>query len=176
LATPKDPKKIYLPKLKGYHCFGCGTANPIGLNMSFYLQEDTICSDITLNKNHAGWENIAHGGIISTILDELMAWTVIAFKQVFFVTRSMEIRYLKPVYVGVPLRAKGQVEPGEDRSRSCWTKGFLMDGKGTSLAVARAEMVFLTGKRLELLPEDLRKSMTGLFAQIKNVLTENEPQ
>ena len=53
-----------IPKLEGTHCFACGTDNPIGLNLSFYRQGDYICSDFTLGKNHEGWENMAHGGIV----------------------------------------------------------------------------------------------------------------
>ena len=63
-----------IPKLEGYNCFACGTANPIGLNLHFYLRGGYLCSDITLGKNYEGWENMAHGGIVSTLLDEVMSW------------------------------------------------------------------------------------------------------
>jgi len=64
----KEIKRIDLPNLEGFHCFACGSHNPIGLHMSFYLEDDTVCSDIVLNENHAGWDSVAHGGIVTTLL------------------------------------------------------------------------------------------------------------
>ena len=99
----------HISKVKGYHCFACGTANPIGLNLNFYRLGDTVCSDITLGRSYEGWENLVHGGIISTLLDEVMSWTIIYFKKVFFVTRKMDVKYIKPVKVGMPLTVKGKL-------------------------------------------------------------------
>ena len=39
-------EKNKLKKPEGFHCFGCGTANPIGLNMDFYRSADKIYSDV----------------------------------------------------------------------------------------------------------------------------------
>lgn len=98
--------RIPIQKLQGHHCFACGTDNPIGLNMQFYRMGDMVCSDITLKKNHEGWENMAHGGITSTLLDEVMSWTVLYFKRTFLVTRKMDMKYIKPVPLGIPLTAR----------------------------------------------------------------------
>jgi len=67
-----EEERIEIPKPSGYNCFACGTANPIGLHLNFFRSGDYVCSEITLDRYHGGWENIAHGGIISTILDEVM--------------------------------------------------------------------------------------------------------
>jgi len=40
---------------------------------------------------------MAHGGIVSTLLDEIMSWAMIYFKRIFFVTRSMTIKYKNSV-------------------------------------------------------------------------------
>lgn len=78
-----DKNREPIPKLEGYNCFACGTTNPIGLNLNFYREGEYVCSDITLDKNYEGWENMAHGGIVSALLDEVMSWTVIYFRRVF---------------------------------------------------------------------------------------------
>ena len=78
-----EGERVEIQKLQGHHCFACGTANPIGLNLNFYRLDNAVCSDITLGKNHEGWENMVHGGIISTLLDEVMSWSIIYFKRVF---------------------------------------------------------------------------------------------
>jgi uncharacterized protein (TIGR00369 family) len=154
-------EKMHVPKLQGYNCFACGTANPIGLNLSFYRQGDYICSDITLGKNHEGWENMAHGGITSTLLDEIMSWAMIYFKRTFFVTRQMSIKYLKPVPLHTLLTAKGMVE--RQKRRLCTARGFIQDGEQKLLARAEARFALLSDEDLHLVPDKLKAEMNGLF-------------
>ena len=99
-------ERVELPKIKGQYCFACGTANPIGLNLRFYFLGDAVCSEITLDKVYEGWQNVAHGGIVSTLLDEIMSWTIMYFKKVLLVTRKMDVKYVKPVLIGTPLTVK----------------------------------------------------------------------
>jgi len=154
-------EKIYIPKLQGYSCFACGTANPIGLNLNFYRQGDSICSDITLGKNYEGWENMAHGGIVSTLLDEIMSWSMIYFKRTFFVTRRMSIKYIKPVNLHMPLTAKGTVE--EEKKRLCKAKGLIEGRDQKALARAEATFALLSDKDLHLVPDKLKEEMSNLF-------------
>jgi len=42
-----EEKRVDIEKPEGHHCFACGTANPIGLNLKFYSLGDAVCSDIT---------------------------------------------------------------------------------------------------------------------------------
>jgi acyl-coenzyme A thioesterase PaaI-like protein len=177
IAKEIEPmKRIPMPKIEGYHCFACGTRNPHGLNMSFYLFGDSVRSDVTLSGDHVGWENIAHGGIISTVLDEVMGWAVIAFRRTFFVTRSMEVRYLRPVQVHMPLTAVGRVDgEAQSSSRSCRVKGVLLDPEGNRLAEAQAEMAFLSPKRVAMIPHPYRSDMERIFEQVRQLLTPDRP-
>jgi len=159
---------LALPKLQGYRCFGCGTANPMGLNMDFYCYREAVFSDLELGRNHVGWESLAHGGVVSAVLDEIMGWAVIVFRRKFFVTRSMEVRYLRPVSVEAPLRAKGEIQ--EEGSRGCKVAGALLDEGGDLLASATGEMVYLSPKRLDRLPRGMRDEMTELFSRMEALL------
>ena len=160
--------KIPLPQLQGHHCFGCGTANPHGLKLRFYRQGRTVRSDVTLSHDYEGWQNMAHGGIISTVLDEIMAWTVIAFKRVFFVTGRMEVVYLHPVPIEEPLTARGEISP-EQYDRGCIASGAIVDGRDRILATARAEIVFLPEERLDKLPQNLKDDMHALYAEMEKL-------
>ncbi len=164
-------KRIPMPRIDGYHCFACGTNNPQGLGMSFYILGDSVRSDLVLNGHHVGWEDIAHGGIISTVLDEIMGWAVIAFQRTFFVTRSMEVRYLRPVQIQKPLTAVGQiVGEAEAKARGCRAKGVLLDAEGNRLAEAHADMAFLAPKRLTMIPHPYRSDMERLFEELRRLL------
>ena len=59
-----------------YNCFGCCPENPIGLHMEFYEDGDYIVSKWHPEKNYQGWVNTMHGGILSTLIDEVSGYTV----------------------------------------------------------------------------------------------------
>jgi len=159
---------IEIPKLQGYGCFACGTANPIGLNLQFYLAGEELCSDITLGKNYEGWANMAHGGILSTLLDEVMSWTIIVFKRVFFVTRKMEVKYIKPVMIGTPLTVKGRIAE-ESKNPKIKAKAEVCDQEGTLFARAKGEFIVLPEERLSQVPDRLKQDMNELFQRLSTV-------
>ena len=155
-------ERIEIPKIEGYCCFACGTANPIGLNLNFYRSGESVCSDITLGKYHEGWDNMAHGGIISTLLDEVMSWTIIYFKRVFVVTRKMDVKYIKPVLIRVPLTVKGRLDK-QGRYPYIGVRAELVDETGQILTKAKGEFVELPVEKLTVVPEALKKEMALLF-------------
>jgi len=55
-------------------CFVCGKKNPIGLHLEFNIdrKKKEIKTIFTPSKNYQGYKNIIHGGIIATVLDEVM--------------------------------------------------------------------------------------------------------
>lgn len=169
-------KRIPMPAIEGSHCFACGSRNPMGLSMSFYLFGDSVRSDLSLSSHHVGWENIAHGGIISTILDEIMGWSVITFKQVYSVTKSMEIRFLKPVPVQTPLTAIGRIiDENEGGTRDCRTRGMLVDSEGNRLAEGYGRMAILSPKRMHMISPQYRRDMDGFFDRIRALIAQNHP-
>ena len=159
-----DEKRIDIPKLEGHYCFACGTANPIGLKLKFYTLNDRVCADITLGKNHEGWQNMAHGGIISTLLDEVMAWTIMYFKRIFFVTRKMEVKYVRPVLIGVPLTVKGRMMK-ERKPPYIGAIADILDNKNQILARATGEFVEIQKDKLDLVPDELKQDMMELFGK-----------
>jgi acyl-coenzyme A thioesterase PaaI-like protein len=157
-----DEIKEGIPKLRDHNCFACGTANPIGLNLSFYRQGDWVCSDITLEKNYEGWENMAHGGIVSTLLDEVMSWAVIYFRRIFFVTRILKIKYIRPVPLDRLLTVKGKMIEGQN-PRLCKARGLIQDGEKNTLVTGEATFAILSGKDLHLVPDKSKREMEDLF-------------
>lgn len=157
-----NDERIEIPKLRGHSCFACGTANPIGLNLQFYRFNESICADITLGKYHEGWQNMAHGGILSTLLDEVMSWTIIYFRRVFFVTRRMEIKYVRPVPIGAPLTVRGHLRE-EKKERFIRAIAEVFNGESQLLAKAAGEFVELPQDKLNLVPEGLKEDMNNLF-------------
>ncbi|MCP4664999.1 MAG: PaaI family thioesterase [Deltaproteobacteria bacterium] len=159
-------EKVPIEKPEGHHCFACGTANPIGLNLQFYRSGDVVCSDITLEKVYEGWENMVHGGIVSTLLDEVMSWAIMYSKKVFLVTRNMKIKYIRPVLIGTPLTVTGQLtddsEPPKIRA-----KAEIRDNKGRLYVRSTAEFVEVPDEDFNAVPGGMKEQMRSIFSKFE---------
>jgi uncharacterized protein (TIGR00369 family) len=91
-------KNIYLGN-EDYFCFGCSPNNKYGLNMEFFRDGDEIISYWQPENRFAGYKNILHGGIISTLADEISAWTVTSLLKKMAVTGKLEVKFIKPTYI-----------------------------------------------------------------------------
>ena len=88
-------------------CFVCGPDNPAGLRITFRL-EDNICrAEFTPETIHQGYVGVTHGGIIYSLLDDVMA-NCLFLKGIRAYTAKCEIRYRNPAPVGEPLRMEGR--------------------------------------------------------------------
>ena len=132
------------------------------MNLQFYRFGDAVYSDITLGKNHEGWENMAHGGIVSTLLDEVMSWTIMYFKKTFLVTRKMEVKYIRPVLIGTPLIIKGEVMDDSKPPR-IKARAEIRDDESNLLVRSLGEFVELPMEKLSSVPEGLKTEMLSLF-------------
>ena len=80
-----------------YHCFGCCPDNPIGLHMEFYEDGDYIMSTWHPNTHYQGWVNTMHGGILSTLIDEVCGWVVTRKLQTSGYTVQLNVKFRKAV-------------------------------------------------------------------------------
>lgn len=96
--------------INDHNCFGCGAANPVGLRLEFYTtsEPDTIWAPWTPSVNFEGYGGMIHGGIICTLLDEVMTWALYRH-NVWAVTAKMQTSFRKPVQIGQPVRLIGTV-------------------------------------------------------------------
>jgi len=114
-------------------CFGCGANNPHGLQMDFFTDGDTVHSTVKVPVHLSGWNQVTHGGVVSTILDEIMAWGAIYLLKRITLTKSMSIEYLKAVPVDEELKVTGRVLEKINR-RDVRMEGLLTNSNGTLLA------------------------------------------
>jgi len=104
-------RKIHNPfrAREGNHCFGCSPDHLSGLQMSFYEDGDELISTWQPKPQFEGYHGVLHGGIQSTIMDEIASWVVYVKIKVAGVTSSMNVRYHKPIYLDggeVTIRSK----------------------------------------------------------------------
>ena len=121
-------------------CFACGRLNPCGLKLEFEEKDATYVTRFTGAAQHQGYNGIMHGGIVSTLLDEIMARYIYA-KGMTAVTARLEVRYVKPTPIGVPLLIKGRIT--KNKGRLYETAGTIELTDGTVTAEGTAK-VFVT--------------------------------
>ncbi len=90
------------------YCFVCGPKNPIGLKLNFSFDGKTLKTEFVPKKEHQGYMDIVHGGIISTLLDEIMVKLAIELGMPA-VTAHMDIRLRKSVKVGSRLTFSAKI-------------------------------------------------------------------
>src|SRR5512139_2354752 len=89
-------------------CFVCGSGNPIGLGVRFRLDGDVCRAEFTPDERHMGYEGVTHGGILFSLLDDVMAnWLWLQGERCF--TARADIRYRAPLPVGTALRLESRL-------------------------------------------------------------------
>ena len=147
-----------------------GSENPVGLKMVFYtLESGESASFFTPENLHEGHEGVFHGGLISSVLDEVMGR---AARRSFgsnddgcytVFTGELTVKYLKPILTGYKkyVFAKSVKIDG----RKNYTEGYIVDennvvyAKSTGIYVSVMldsidEPTFKAGKMYELNEND----------------------
>ena len=127
-----------------HNCFACGELNEHGLQLKLHLGERRSWTEFVLDERFEGWQGVTHGGILATILDEVMAWALVA-EDNWGVTARMTIDFKRPVAVGTNVRAEGWIV--RNRRRLVDTAGQIVDSNGTLLASAEAVYVAANEER-----------------------------
>jgi acyl-coenzyme A thioesterase PaaI-like protein len=119
-------------------CFACGPANPIGLKLAFREEGEAYVAEFHPREEHQGYDGIVHGGLVATVLDEVMArwlWR----RDLPFATAELTVRYLAPVPVGRVATARAVFEKQTPRLIEM---SAVLTGEGGEV-LARAKGRFL---------------------------------
>jgi uncharacterized protein (TIGR00369 family) len=123
-------------------CFACGVKNPIGLKLTFREDGDKYVAVFRPGPEHQSYDGIVHGGIISTLLDEIMARYPYA-KGLNTVTARLEVRYRKPTPIGQELTVTGWVT--KERGKMIELAGNVALPDGTITAEGKSTVIAVKG-------------------------------
>lgn len=137
-------------------CFVCGLENPIGLKLPIGAVPGAVETRFRFRADCCGFTGVVHGGIVGTVLDEIMVWAASAETKQFAYCAELTIRYLRPTRPGVEVVARGELVENK-RGRLFLTRGELRDREGNLLAEA-------TGKYLPI-PAEMRASVLADFVE-----------
>ncbi len=152
--TPTD---AFDPRHYDQICFACGDRNEHGLHMRFERDPDgpegaVICR-YTPRLADQGFPGVLHGGVLSTLMDEAMAWAMWAKSRALGVTAKMETRYRQRVDADAELTVHAVVT--EERGRRIQVEAAVA-GRGGAVLVESSALF------LRLPPEEEQRVAQAL--------------
>jgi uncharacterized protein (TIGR00369 family) len=139
--------------LKRYsQCFICGDKNPFGLNVEFHQKDGKVVGEYVVQERFQGYKNILHGGILSSLLDEVMIKSILA-QNILTLTCEIKVRFKKPVKIGQRLLLEGKST--ENRSKIIFAEGKIINEDGETLATAEGKFFRAEGEMEKILAQSL---------------------
>lgn len=128
-------------------CFFCGTKNPESMALRFFwdVENKEMHTELTFPRQYAGQGKVIHGGFQMGVLDEITGWAAVYLSRNMVVTSDMQVRFLKPLYIGEKTRATARLisiaEP------KITVEGELKNALGEVCTTATAVFHMLSEKR-----------------------------
>ena len=108
--TNQTPSENQLADLSAAanQCFVCGPGNPYGLQVSFRMDGDVCRAEFVPEAKHMGYDNVVHGGLLFSLLDDVMAnWLYLQGERCF--TARADVRYRDKLPVGTKVHLEGRL-------------------------------------------------------------------
>ena len=117
-------------------CFACGSANPIGLHLHFFAIPDGCISFFTPRREHQSYNDRMHGGLIMTLMDEVMGNYLFLTGGVPAYTGKMESRFRSPLLIGETVEIRCHEEKRRGQLVIMTAKIIKEDGTEAAEAVS----------------------------------------
>jgi acyl-coenzyme A thioesterase PaaI-like protein len=122
-------------------CFVCGKNNPNGLKLD--IKSDKFAhrswAVTKIDEKFCGWSGVVHGGIISTLLDEIMAYAAFTIYD-SGVTGEISVRFRKPIPTDREILIEGSIE--SQKGRVVYATGKItLDGEIMAESTGKMVMV-----------------------------------
>jgi len=170
-AAPGGERR-FLPNDAG--CFVCGHANPRGLAVRFWREGDAVVGRFVPQVEHEGYRGRVHGGVLTALLDEVMAWAPCVRIGRFCVSAEITVRFVRPAPLGAPLLVRGEMTADRagrsSAGRLCDTCAEIRDEAGALIARATGRYVPLSAEQTAEIVRDL--STDGQPATLAEILAD----
>ena len=143
-----DTPPIPLPRTHG--CFVCGVSNPLGLGLSLHTDLKQVQARWRFRREHAGFLDTVHGGLLSTVLDELMVWGCGQETRQLSYCAEMTVRFLRPVAPETEVVGTGWMTENR-RGRILLAAAEIRDAAGELVGAATGKYMPMKGE----LPEQM---------------------
>ncbi|MCW2279060.1 PaaI family thioesterase [Heliophilum fasciatum] len=117
-------------------CFCCGKDNPIGLHLDFGFEGDEYVTYFTPSEVHQSYPGVTHGGLISTVLDEVMGKQINEMGMAAFTAR-MDVRWRHAIPIGEKVRVASRLVRHKGKLMEMAATVHRADGSLAAEATAR---------------------------------------
>ncbi len=132
-------------------CFFCGPSNSQGLKLSFQETEtepnELVCQWVA-SEVYKGFGKILHGGIQSGLFDEIMGWTTLHLTRQVAVTASLQVNFLKPLYVEQSIEVRCRIQSRDGAKVNL--EAEITDSHGAICTRATGTYVIMDRERFNL--------------------------
>lgn len=142
-------------------CYVCGQTHPRGLRARFFANVNgQVQCQFKPDSTQTGYAGLVHGGVVSTLFDELLGWPIVLQTGRMCFSAEITIRFVKPIPADGSYLATAYC--GTDRGRFWENEADLRDSSGTIYAKARGkyflfseEQTLTVLQRMTYQPDDL---------------------
>ncbi|MEO0093083.1 MAG: PaaI family thioesterase [candidate division WOR-3 bacterium] len=138
--NPRNPKKNNSLLKSSSYCFACGKKNPFGLKLKIFGDKNGVWTTFKVKQYYEGFKDITHGGIVATILDEMIAWAC-RKRKLDVLTAELIVRYKKKLIIGEKIQAFGKVV--KEYNRLIIGESLIKDSNGQIIATGQAKMLLV---------------------------------
>jgi acyl-coenzyme A thioesterase PaaI-like protein len=137
---------MVIPTIDDY-CFVCGRNNPRGLKIKVRYDDVDLAAEteLALPREFQGWAEVIHGGILATLLDEMMAHAVWHFAGAGL-TLGMEIKFYQPLQPEEAIRVRGVLLPSPSGKRRQATAAITRLSDDNLIASAKSRFLLIEQK------------------------------
>ncbi len=129
-------------------CFVCGKENRHGLRLQLFADQHLVRGTFRPRDFLCGFPGIVHGGILASVVDEVMWWAASWRRAASCVTVEMNVKYLKPASTDLEYEITAKVI--SEKRRVIEVEGEVRDKSGTIYSTARGKyLIFADEKNQE---------------------------
>jgi uncharacterized protein (TIGR00369 family) len=150
-AGPIEAGESRMEELQGSNgCFVCDRTgeNPRSLGLKIFWDDGERRSVIPFapEASWCGFEGFVHGGILTAICDDAMAWAARKETGAWSVTANLSVRFLRSVKAGSSYEARGSL--ARQDGKKFHTQAVIHDSAGKLCVEAKAVFVEVSEERL----------------------------
>ena len=146
-------------------CFGCGHGNPAGVSLKMKTDGKAVYADWSPRQEHAGFSHAVHGGVISTVIDEMMAWACGILGGKFAYSVDMNVRFHKVIEPGMQVHCIGNLD--SNRRGKLFLASAELNIENVTAASGSAKFFPLKGDQEAMLKSEFGEHWQNVQAAMK---------
>ena len=134
----------YLPTYDD--CYVCGQAHSRGLRIRFFTDgAGQVHAYFKPERTQTGYDDIVHGGVTSSLFDELLGWPIALQTGCFSMTIELTVQFIRPLHADQTYIATAH--PGTGQGRLWRGTGEIREENGRICAKAKGRYCLLPAEQ-----------------------------